>query len=87
MIISLQYNTDHVIIPVKRIFQGLFINLCLYSGDELPLLRLHGSELIPEFFNKNGLDTPILVEKKDGMNLTVPPRTFTIQDVENNVGK
>ncbi|CAC5396487.1 PHF8 [Mytilus coruscus] len=56
------------------------------SGDEIPLLRLHGSELTPEFFNKNGLDTPILVEKKDGMGLTVPPRSFTIQDVENNVG-
>ena len=58
-----------------------------YSGDEIPILRLHGSELTPEFFNKHGFDTPILVEKKDGLSLTVPPRTFTIQDVENFVGK
>ena len=56
------------------------------SGDEIPLLRLHGSELTPEFFNKHGFSTPILVEKKDGLSLTVPPRTFTIQDVENYVG-
>ena len=51
------------------------------------MLRLHGSELAREYFNKHGFDTPILVEKKDGLCLTVPPRTFTIQDVENYVGK
>ncbi|XP_071081601.1 histone lysine demethylase PHF8-like isoform X3 [Haliotis cracherodii] len=56
------------------------------SADEIPILRLHGSQLTKDYLDKNGFDTPILIEKKDGLSLTVPPSNFTIQDVENHVG-
>ncbi|KAJ8302297.1 hypothetical protein KUTeg_021284 [Tegillarca granosa] len=56
------------------------------SGDDIPILRLHGGELTPSYFRENGFSIPILVEKKDGLGLIVPPSNFRIQDVENNVG-
>lgn len=62
--------------------------LLLYcSGDDIPILRLHGGEMTPSYFRENGFSIPILVEKKDGLGLIVPPSNFRIQDVENNVGR
>ena len=48
---------------------------------------MRGYEVCVEFLDENGFDVPILVDRKDGLDLTVPPPTFTIQDVENLVGK
>ncbi|XP_052676429.1 lysine-specific demethylase 7B-like isoform X2 [Crassostrea angulata] len=56
------------------------------SADEIPIARLHGSELNIEYFRKHGFSAPMVVEKKDGLGLVVPPAQFTIQDVENYVG-
>ncbi len=48
---------------------------------------MRGYEVCIEFLDENGFDVPILVDRKDGLDLTVPPPTFTIQDVENHVGE
>ncbi|XP_041347850.1 histone lysine demethylase PHF8-like isoform X2 [Gigantopelta aegis] len=56
------------------------------GGDDIPITRLHGSQLTIDYFENNGLEVPILVEKKEGLGLTVPPSNFSIQDVENHVG-
>ena len=57
-----------------------------FSAEQMPLLRLHGSELTVEYLEKNGFELPILVEKVDGLNVKLPPSNFSIQDVENHVG-
>ncbi|KAK3101137.1 hypothetical protein FSP39_001225 [Pinctada imbricata] len=56
------------------------------SADEIPIARLHGSEVNIEYLKKNGFYAPMIVDKKDGLGLVVPPSTFKIQDVENYVG-
>ncbi|XP_078340004.1 histone lysine demethylase PHF8-like isoform X2 [Crassostrea virginica] len=56
------------------------------SADEIPIGRLHGSELNLEYFKRHGFTAPIVVEKKEGLGLVVPPAQFSIQDVENYVG-
>ena len=58
-----------------------------FSADEVPVKRLRGYELTKEYLEENGFDVPILVEKKDGLDLKVPPPSFSIQDVENHVGE
>lgn len=57
------------------------------SADEIPIVRCEGYKLTKELLTENGFDVPILIEKKDGLDLIVPPPSFTIQDVENHVGK
>ncbi|CAH1784410.1 unnamed protein product [Owenia fusiformis] len=56
------------------------------SAYDLPILQLHGSQLNTEFFDENGFDIPILVHKKEGLGMSLPPPSFAIQDVENHVG-
>ena len=74
----------------------IVINFCLillmdvilfYSADEIPILRVKGDDLTPKFLEENGFDVPVLVEKKDGLDIVVPPPDFSIQDIENMVGK
>ena len=62
-----------------------FFFIC--SADEIPILRLHGSQLSPEFFEENGFDVPIICEKKDGLGLTMPSTSFSINDIEQLVGE
>ena len=47
---------------------------------------MRGYEISMEYFLENGFDVPVLVDKKDGLDLKIPPSTFRIQDVENYVG-
>ncbi|KAK3610617.1 hypothetical protein CHS0354_009076 [Potamilus streckersoni] len=57
------------------------------SADETSLIKFpNGNTFTKEFIEENGFDVPVLVEKKDGLGLTVPPSNFSIQDVENYVG-
>lgn len=67
--------------PTKFIFCVLS-----WSGDEV-VKRLSGPEVTPEYFNENGFDAPILVEKKDGLGLRVPPPDISIEEIERRVGK
>ena len=50
------------------------------------MLQPRGHELTVDFLDKNGFDTPILIDNKEGLGLIVPPPTFTVQDVELYVG-
>ena len=58
----------------------------MYSADEIPILHLNGYELTCEYLEERGFDIPIIVDKTDGLDLRVPPPSFTVQDVENCVG-
>lgn len=57
------------------------------SADRIPVIHLGGHEVTREYFERNGFTVPILVDRKDGLDLLVPPANFTIQDVENHVGR
>uniref|UniRef100_A0A8C7Z8L8 Lysine-specific demethylase PHF2 n=1 Tax=Oryzias sinensis TaxID=183150 RepID=A0A8C7Z8L8_9TELE len=55
------------------------------SADDI-LVKLSGCQLTLEFLEENGFDQPILVQKKDGLGMSMPAPTFYISDVENYVG-
>ncbi|KAH9496308.1 Lysine-specific demethylase 7A [Bulinus truncatus] len=56
------------------------------SAEEIPIKRLHGSQVTAEFFEKEGFDVPMLCEKKDGLGLTLPSPSISIQEIEQLVG-
>ncbi|XP_066284104.1 lysine-specific demethylase 7B-like isoform X2 [Branchiostoma lanceolatum] len=55
------------------------------SADEV-LLRLAGHDLTVDYLERNGFSVPLLVPRKDGLGLVVPPATFSISNVEECVG-
>ena len=57
------------------------------SADGEVLFHIKGSEVTVEYFEEHGFGYPLLVERKEGLGLKVPPPDFTIADVERCVGK
>lgn len=58
----------------------------LISADDI-VVKLSGSQLTMDYLEENGFNEPILVQKKDGLGMSMPAPTFYISDVENYVGK
>lgn len=48
--------------------------------------KIKGHELDKDYITRNGFESPILVEDKSGLDIIVPPQTFTVEDVELAVG-
>ncbi|KAM9758438.1 lysine-specific demethylase phf2 isoform 2-T2 [Menidia menidia] len=55
------------------------------SADDI-VVKLSGSQLTLDYLEENGFTEPILVQKKDGLGMSMPAPTFYISDVENYVG-
>ncbi|XP_077428882.1 lysine-specific demethylase phf2 isoform X2 [Vanacampus margaritifer] len=55
------------------------------SADDI-VVKLSGNQLTMDYLEKNGFEEPILIQKKDGLGMSMPPPTFYISDVENYVG-
>lgn len=56
------------------------------SADDV-VVKLSGSQLTLDYLEENSFDEPILVQKKEGLGMTLPAPTFYISDVENYVCK
>jgi len=56
------------------------------SADDV-VVKLSGSQLTMDYLEEGGFNEPILVQKKDGLGMSLPAPTFYISDVENYVGK
>ncbi|XP_015258894.1 PREDICTED: lysine-specific demethylase PHF2 [Cyprinodon variegatus] len=55
------------------------------SADDI-VVKLSGNQLTMDYLEENGFNEPIMVQKKDGLGLSMPAPTFYISDVENYVG-
>ncbi|KAL1765849.1 histone lysine demethylase PHF8 isoform X2 [Sigmodon hispidus] len=55
------------------------------NSDEV-ILKPTGSQLTVEFLEESSFSVPILVLKKDGLGMTLPPTSFTVRDVEEYIG-
>ncbi|KAM4019165.1 histone lysine demethylase PHF8 [Anomaloglossus baeobatrachus] len=55
------------------------------SADEV-ILKPQGAQLTVEYLEENSFSVPILVVKKDGLGMTLPPLSFAVNDVEYYVG-
>ena len=56
------------------------------SGDDI-LLKIRGQQLTLPFLHSNGFTQPIFIPNKDGLDLNVPPDTFTVHEIEELVGE
>ncbi|XP_077386768.1 lysine-specific demethylase phf2 isoform X3 [Festucalex cinctus] len=55
------------------------------SSDDI-VVKLSGNQLTMDYLEDNGFEEPILIQKKDGLGMSMPPSSFYISDVENYVG-
>uniref|UniRef100_A0A8C8SX69 Histone lysine demethylase PHF8 n=1 Tax=Pelusios castaneus TaxID=367368 RepID=A0A8C8SX69_9SAUR len=55
------------------------------SADEV-ILKPSGAQLTVEYLEENSFSVPVLVLKKDGLGMTLPPPSFSVRDIEHYVG-
>ncbi|RZF32794.1 hypothetical protein LSTR_LSTR011440 [Laodelphax striatellus] len=60
-------------------------NRPFYSSDAV-VLKMKGDDLTMQYLLEHGFEQPILVEKNEGLGLTVPPSTITLRDLEAAIG-
>uniref|UniRef100_A0AAY4CYZ4 Uncharacterized protein n=1 Tax=Denticeps clupeoides TaxID=299321 RepID=A0AAY4CYZ4_9TELE len=55
------------------------------SADEI-VVRMQGSQVTPQYLERQGFSYPIMVPDLDGLGLKLPPPSFSVEDVEQYVG-
>ncbi|KAJ0064173.1 hypothetical protein NL108_001474, partial [Boleophthalmus pectinirostris] len=55
------------------------------NADEV-LLKPTGAQLTVEFLEEHSFSVPVMVLRRDGLGMTLPPSSFTVSDVENYIG-
>ncbi|KAJ8362800.1 hypothetical protein SKAU_G00116310 [Synaphobranchus kaupii] len=55
------------------------------SADEV-LLKPTGAQLTVEFLEERSFSVPVLVQRKDGLGMSLPPASFSVSDVEHYIG-
>lgn len=56
------------------------------SADEI-LLKPSGAQLTVEFLEEHSFSVPVMVLRRDGLGMTLPPSSFGVSDVEHYIGK
>ena len=58
----------------------------LSSADEV-LLKPTGAQLTVEFLEERSFSVPVMVLRRDGLGMNLPPSSFGVNDVEHYIGK
>lgn len=63
--------------------------ICLCSDDSADevLLKPSGAQLTVEFLEEHSFSVPVMVLRRDGLGMTLPPASFGVSDVEHYIGK
>jgi hypothetical protein len=56
------------------------------SADEV-LLKPSGAQLTVEFLEERSFSVPVMVLRRDGLGMNLPPGNFGVNDVEHYIGK
>lgn len=74
---------------MMSMLENVFDILCfmfVFSADEV-LLKPTGAQLTVEFLEERSFSVPVLVLRKDGLGMNLPPSSFSVSDVEHYIGK
>lgn len=68
---------------------GVFIReLCSrhFSSEGEIITHMRGQQLTENYLRQHGFESPIVIDGKDGLDMTLPPSHFSLYDVESYVG-
>lgn len=61
--------------------------MCFYDSADEVLLKPSGAQLTVEFLEEHSFSVPVMVLRRDGLGMTLPPSSFGVSDVEHYIGK
>ncbi|XP_040048838.2 histone lysine demethylase PHF8 isoform X2 [Gasterosteus aculeatus] len=57
-----------------------------FPGADDVLLKPSGAQLTVEFLEEHSFSVPVMVLRRDGLGMTLPPASFSVSDVEHYIG-
>uniref|UniRef100_A0A8C9YIR1 PHD finger protein 8 n=1 Tax=Sander lucioperca TaxID=283035 RepID=A0A8C9YIR1_SANLU len=57
-----------------------------FPGADEVLLKPSGAQLTVEFLEEHSFSVPVMVLRRDGLGMTLPPASFGVSDVEHYIG-
>ncbi|KRT83807.1 PHD finger motif containing protein [Oryctes borbonicus] len=57
-----------------------------FASEGEVVLHMRGQQLTETLLQQKGFDSPIVIDGKDGLDMTIPPDNFSLYDVEAYVG-
>uniref|UniRef100_A0A8C2WRT6 Histone lysine demethylase PHF8 n=1 Tax=Cyclopterus lumpus TaxID=8103 RepID=A0A8C2WRT6_CYCLU len=57
-----------------------------FPGADEVLLKPSGAQLTVEFLEEHSFSVPVMVLRRDGLGMTLPPASFSVSDVEHYIG-
>lgn len=57
-----------------------------FASEGEVVLHMRGQQLTETLLQEKGFDSPIVIDGKDGLDMTIPPDNFSLYDVEAYVG-
>uniref|UniRef100_A0A8C7XDX7 PHD finger protein 8 n=1 Tax=Oryzias sinensis TaxID=183150 RepID=A0A8C7XDX7_9TELE len=55
------------------------------NADEI-LLKPSGAQLTVEFLEEHSFSVPVMVLRRDGLGMTLPPASFSVSDIQDHIG-
>lgn len=57
-----------------------------FAGEGEIVLHMRGQQLTDTLLQQQGFNNPIVIDGKDGLDMTIPPDNFSVYDVESYIG-
>ncbi|XP_046745971.1 histone lysine demethylase PHF8-like isoform X1 [Diprion similis] len=57
-----------------------------FSKSDDIIKHVRGQQLTLQYLQTHGFETPVIIDGKDGLDMTVPPANFSVYDVESYIG-
>lgn len=57
-----------------------------FSSEGEVVLHMRGQQLTETVLQQQGFNNPIVIDGKDGLDMTIPPDNFSLYDVESYIG-
>lgn len=57
-----------------------------FASEGEVVVHMRGQQLTENFLHQQGFNSPIVVDQKDGLDITVPSENFSVFDIESYIG-
>lgn len=87
LVLQLDVTVDNPCINFTFLSTNNLLCLCFFDSADEVLLKPTGAQLTVEFLEEHSFSVPVMVLRRDGLGMTLPPSSFSVTDVEHYIGK
>lgn len=80
-------TVNYSVLNILFLLKTNLVHFCFCDSADEVLLKPSGAQLTVEFLEEHSFSVPVMVLRRDGLGMTLPPSSFGVNDVEHYIGK